>query len=92
MGDDRCLADEFHQVGGNFAEFRRVPDLGVSDAVDPDGVGIDQPLGMDQAVKTAPGRQQVLDLDTADLDQPVTLTGIQSGGFGVEDDFASHDP
>ena len=46
------------------------------------------PLGVDVAVEGLPGREAVDELDAADLEQPVTLVRIESGGFGVEHDFA----
>ena len=48
--------------------------------------------GFTKPVERPPGRQQVVDLDAADLNQPVAGLGVEAGGFGVEDDFASHDP
>ena len=39
VGDDRGVADEVHQVDDDLGELRRVLDLVVGDAVDPDGVG-----------------------------------------------------
>ncbi|MCY1559850.1 hypothetical protein D9M68_969260 [compost metagenome] len=92
MRDQGRIAQELHQVVDHLMEFGRVLDLVVGDAVHLDGVRGDQPLGVDEAVEGAPGRQQVLDLDAAHLDQPVAGLGIEAGGFGVEDDFAGHGP
>ncbi|MNL18151.1 hypothetical protein D3C87_1392830 [compost metagenome] len=64
----------------------------VGDAVNANGVRGDQALGIDQAVKGPPGRQQVVDLDAADLDQTVARLGVEASGFGVENDFAGHAP
>src|SRR6201999_3751054 len=35
-----------------------------------------------------PGRHAVVDLDAADLDQPIAAQGIEAGGFSIENDFA----
>ena len=45
-------------------------------------------LGIDVAVKALPRRHTVVDLDAADLDQPVAAQRIEACGFGVENDFA----
>ena len=92
MGDDLRIADEVHQVVHDLVELGRVPNLVVSDAVDLDGVRRDQPLRVDEAVKRPAGRQQVLDLDAADLDQPVARLRVEAGGFGVQNDLARHGP
>ena len=92
VGDHRRIADEAHQLVHHLVEFRGSANLLVGDAVHPDGVRRDQPFGMHQGVKGPPGRQQILDLDAADLDQPIAGLRIEAGGFGVEDDFAGHGP
>jgi hypothetical protein len=92
VGDQRRVADEIQKFCRHQPEHRSVAHLVVGDTVHPDGVRVDQPLGIDQAVKGPPRRHQVLKLEAADLDQPVTLTQVKAGGFGVEDDLASHGP
>jgi hypothetical protein len=39
-------------------------------------------------VKRRAGRNPIEQLDAADFDQPVTLVWIETGGLGVEYDFA----
>ena len=62
--------------------------LFIGDAVDGHGSGWDQALRIDEAVKRTARGQQILDFDTADLDQPVACAGIEAGGFRIENDFA----
>jgi hypothetical protein len=40
-------------------------------------------LGIDQAVERAAGRDEVVELDAGDLDQPVTAFRVEAGGLGV---------
>jgi hypothetical protein len=47
-------------------------------------------LGVDVAVKFAPSRDAIDDLDAADLDQPVTAQRIEPRRLGVENDLAQH--
>jgi hypothetical protein len=53
-------------------------------------LGIDLAIGIDISMKMLPRRQQVLDLDTSDLDHPVARAGIEACGLGVQNDFARH--
>ena len=65
-------------------------EVGAGDAVDPFSVGIDVALRVDIDVEVTAGGQEVLQLDAGDLDQAVTLTRVEAGGFGVEDDLSGH--
>jgi hypothetical protein len=53
-----------------------------------EGFGRHVALGIDMPVKGLPGRHAVEYLDAADFDQPVTAQRIETGGFGIENDFA----
>ena len=45
-------------------------------------------LGIEIAVEALAGGKAVDEFDAADLDQPMTLGGIEAGGLGVEYDLA----
>ena len=45
-------------------------------------------FGVEVVVEAIAGRKPVHQLDTADLDQPVALVGVEAGGLGVEHDLA----
>jgi hypothetical protein len=44
-------------------------------------------LGIDVAVEGLPRRHAIVDLDAANLDQPIAAQRIEASGFGIEDDF-----
>src|SRR5690606_1223682 len=48
-----------------------------------------RPLGIEIGVKATAGRDVVDEFDATDLDDPIAQWA-ESGGFGIEDDFARH--
>src|SRR5450759_212111 len=80
--------DEAEEIVGDVGEKRLVLEELGRQPVDGEGLGRYFALRVEIAVERRAGRNPVEQLDAADLDQAVTLQGIQPGGFGVEDDFA----
>ena len=88
VDDQRIVADEVQEVLGDGTEERLVGQEGVVQAVDSDRLRIDRPLRIDVAMIVAPGRQQIGQLQAADLDQPVAVADLQARGLRVENDLA----
>src|SRR5688572_18034277 len=88
VGDEGGVTDELEQIDHVLVEALLVGEEGVAEPVDPLGLDRHRPVGIEIGVERAAGRDAVDQLDTADLDQPVTGRGIEAGGFGVEDDLA----
>ncbi len=94
MSDKRRVADEIQKSVADFG----VLELGLADqgaagdAVHPLRLGIDVALWIDIDVEELPRRQQVVDLDAGDFDQPVSRLWIKPGGFSVEYDLTRHVP
>src|SRR5262249_37672848 len=89
VGDDGGVAEEFHQPVDDIRvrEVRLAAERLVGDAGDADGGLGNGPAGIDVDLEFTAGRQVVDQLDAADLYDPVPLSGVEAGGFGVEDDF-----
>src|SRR5450759_5721486 len=83
----RRVADEAEEIVGDVGEKRLVLEEFGRQPVDGEGLSRYFALRIEIAVERRAGRNPVEQLDAADLDQAVTLQGIQPGGFGVEDDF-----
>ena len=62
----------------------------VGQTVDAERALRDRPSRVDVTVEGHPRLDVVDELDAADLDQPVPVLGIRTGGFGVEDDLTEH--
>jgi len=90
VGDDRRVAKEFQKPGDDIrmGEVRLAAQRLVGDACDADGGLGNGPAGIDVDLEFAAGWQVVEQLDAADLYDPVPFPGVESGCFGVEDDFA----
>src|SRR5262245_21969158 len=86
--DQRRLADERDEVVGDLGEQRFVLEKINGEAVDGGGLGRHVALGINVDVEMLTGRDTVDQLDTADLDQAMTLKGIEPRGLGVEHDLA----
>src|SRR5690606_18066544 len=78
-----CPADEAQEVIADLGEARFVRQELGADAVYGLGAFIDLAIRIDVAVKVSARQSTVFDLHTADLDYPVPLRGIQSGGLGI---------
>src|SRR5262249_46954531 len=90
VSDNLMLADEIDQLIADVSEFRLAGDHGVGDAVHARGVSLDFPFRVDITMEGTSRRQQVFNLNATDFDQAVTLTMVDAGGFGVENDFDGH--
>lgn len=89
VSDNRRIAEEFHQSVDDVgvAEIRLAAQCFIGDAGDADGCFRNGPARIDVDLKFAARRQVVDQLDAADLYDPVPLSGVEAGGFGIEDDF-----
>ena len=88
MDDERRIADEFQELLDHFREQRLAGEKLAGQAVDGKRFRRHIALGIDVAVESLPRRHAVVDLDAADLDQPVAAQRIEASGFGIENDFA----
>ena len=79
---------KLEEIVGDVGEARLVLEELGRQPVNGEGLGRHLALRVEIAVEGRAGRNPVEQLDAADLDQAVTLDGIEAGGFGVEDDFA----
>ena len=73
---------------GNAGEKRLRAQEIVGQAVDRIGVRRHRPLGVQIDVKDAAGRDVAHELEGADLDEAMTVVGLEAGGLGVKDDLA----
>ncbi|CRR36568.1 hypothetical protein PAERUG_E16_London_17_VIM_2_04_14_05141 [Pseudomonas aeruginosa] len=89
VDDQLGAADEFEEIVGDLAEARLVLQVFVGDAVDGDRPFVDLAIGLQVDVEVATGQAAPLQLDTADLDDPVTIGHRHAGGFGIQYD-ATH--
>ncbi len=88
VDDKRRIGDEGKKIVGDRREDRRVGKLVRRQAVDPNRVFRDVAFGLHQRVEHPARRQMPDKLKAADLDDPVTIGRIETGGFGVEHNFA----
>ena len=87
MRDQRRLADERDQFVRDLGKARFVPQKLGGQAVHRKSLLRHVALGSKIMMKDLPAGNPVDELDTADLDQAVTLKRIETGGLGVEHDF-----
>jgi hypothetical protein len=88
MRHQRRVAEEVDELVDNAGEDGCAFELVERDAVDADGFFGDVAFRMDQHVEHAIRRNMIVQLDAADLDDPVTAVRIEACGFGIENDFA----
>ena len=88
MDDEDVLGDEVKKGLGDLGEKRLVLEEVARKTVDGLGFSRNVALWIYEAVVFAPCRNPVEEFDAADLDQPVALARIESGRFGVQNDFA----
>ena len=84
----RRVGDEFQELLDHFGEQRLAGKELAGQAMHGKRFRRHVALGIDVAVKGLPGRHPVVDLDAADLDQPVAAQRVEASGFGIENDFA----
>jgi len=87
----RGVADEFQEAVDDMGKQRLVGQKFTGKPMHGEGLGRHVALGIEVPVKGLPGRHAVENLDAADLDQPIAAQGIETGGFGIENDFAHGD-
>ena len=86
--DDELGAFDIAQKGiGDFGKTRLVGEKGVGDAMHRRRTGIDLAIRLDVLMKVIAREPTVDQLDTADLDDPMPLLGIETRGFGIQDDL-----
>ena len=92
VDDQHRIAEEGEQVVHHRAEQRLVREELIGQTMDLERAGRHLPLGIDVSVVRRAGRDVVDQLDAADLDDTVAALRVETGGFGVEDDFAHSGP
>ena len=80
--------DEIQERPGDVSELRLVRQKGIGQAVNFKGLGRHVAFGIDVDMEDLAGRDVIDQFDTADLDDPMTVPWIETGGFRIEDDFA----
>jgi len=88
VNDQLGAFDELEEAFDDLRKTRLVEEEFVADAVDLDGSRVDLAVGLQVLVQAVAGRPPVHDLDTADLDDPVSVRRLKAGGLRVEDDLA----
>ena len=88
VDDERRIADEFKELLDHFREQRLAGKELAGQAMHGKRFGRHVALGIDVAVKGVSRRHAVVDLDAADLDQPVAAQRVKASGFSIENDFA----
>src|SRR5690606_5428442 len=91
VGDELGAADELEELRGDVGEARLVGQELGGQPVHRQRFGIAVAVGIQVNVQVVAGDGAVDDLDAADFDDAVALRGVQSGGFGIEDDLAHGD-
>ena len=91
MDDELGAAEEGEQLLGDLREARLPVEVAAGDAVHGERAVVDVALGIQVAMKGAPARAAVDELDAADLDDTMIELGLEAGGLGVKDDL-SHGP
>ena len=80
--------NELEQLLDDVGEARLLRQELVRDAVDLLRAAVDLAIGPQVTMERAPGLASLHELDAADFDDAMALLGLESGGFGVEDDLA----
>src|SRR6185437_1232021 len=88
VNDPFGTAGELDEARGNVGETRLAGEVVAGHPVDLGRAGVDVSLGVDPDVQIAPGDAPIDNLDCGELDDPMVLAPIESGGLGVEDDLA----
>ena len=84
----RGIADEFHEPLEDLGEARLVRQEGAGQPVHRLRVGRHVAFRVEIGLELPSGGQVVDQLETGDLDDPVTGQRIKAGRFGIEDDLA----
>ncbi len=88
MRDQRRIAEEFDQLVDARREQRLVREELDRQPVHRFGGGGHIALGIEIGVEGDAGFAAVDQLDTSDFDQPVPASGIETRGFGIENNLA----
>src|SRR5574338_74826 len=88
--DQRAVSEELEQLLDLVGKARLVRQKEVAEAVDFLGLERHVPVGVEISVEMPAGLDAVVDLDAADLDDPVAGCRIQSSRLGVENNL-THD-
>ena len=87
MNDQRRIADEIHEVGGDIGEHRMTGEEVLAQSMDPFGLGGHVPFRVDVLMIDLAGRHMIQKLHATDFDDPVTRRRIETRGFRIENDF-----
>ncbi len=87
MNDERAVPDEGDELVGDLGEERLVGKKFLAQPMDVESGRRHVPFGIDIDVEALAGRDVVLELDAADLHEPMPVLRIEAGGFGIENDF-----
>ena len=88
MRDQRRIAEEIEQFLRPRREQWLVGQKGFGQAVHPLRLGGHVALGVEIAVKGGAGRHPVHHFDASDFHQPIAGFGVQTSGFGVENNLS----
>ena len=88
VDDQLGVGDELTQLGENVGETRLAAEEFGGEAVHLHRARIDLAIRTQVAVELPARAPPIDELDRPDLDDAVTLLGLEAGGFGVEDDLA----
>ncbi|MCY1397000.1 hypothetical protein D9M71_119880 [compost metagenome] len=84
MDDQLRALDELEELLGHFSEARLADQELVGDAVNADGALVTLAIRLQVDMEMTAGQAPAHQLDTADLDDPVTVGDRHTGGFGIE--------
>ncbi|MCY1428738.1 hypothetical protein D9M71_446340 [compost metagenome] len=85
MDDQLGAVDELEEFVGDLTEARLVLEELVGDAVHRDGALVHFPIRLQVDVEVPAGKATPIQLDAANLDDPVTVGDRHAGGFGIQD-------
>ncbi|MNN55448.1 hypothetical protein D3C81_1703230 [compost metagenome] len=85
MDDQLGAVDELEEFVGDVTEALLVLQELVGDAVHRDGALVHFPVRLQVDVEVPAGKATPIQLDAANLDDPVTVGDRHAGGFGIQD-------
>ena len=84
MDDDLGTLAERQELVRDLGELRLVAQVVERHAVDPGRPLVDLALGVDVEMEVVARQAAVDDLHATDLDDPVSVLGLESGGFRIQ--------
>jgi len=84
----RRIADKLQELFHDLGKARLVGEELTGQSMDSGRIGRHIPLGIEIDLVVAAGGNVVAELQAGDFHHPVSVAGIQAGGFGIEDDLS----